>query len=476
MLKRFGIYVAAAALLCGSTACNDSDENYEISVDYASTQVTAFSLRSDSKVLNNLDSIFFSIDLVRGRIFNADSLPFGTKTDRLLVDITTDGCSTVEIHFPRENKTDSIVDYLTNKNDSIDFSRGPVKLHLVSYDKIATRDYYIDVNVHKTISDSLYWDLEKPASLPSDLSTIKAQRTLQYGNKVYTLTTDGARNACMHVADSPVADGSSTRFTFPFTPRVNSLTATTSLLYILAENGDLYSSANGIDWNSCGVNWKSITAPYGSTLLGIADVNGTLTHVTYPLGGATSAVKPNFPVTGNSDAIRYTSEWGLQPQIITVGGLKADGTTTPTAWAYDGTAWACIADETPMDAEGLAVFPYYCCRTDTNTWVASTRSVLVAMGGRHTAHKMQDTIYISYDLGFNWSKAPVSMQLPKKFPALYGSQVIVNNEVMHSRAIRPITEWDTPYIYMYGGYTVTDELMPRVYRGVINRLQFKPLQ
>ena len=216
MLKRLGIYAATALSLCASTACNESDDNYEISVDYASTQVTAFSLRADSKVLNNLDSIYFSIDLVNGRIFNADSLPFGTKTDKLLVDITTDGCSTVELHFPRAGKNDSIVNYLTNQNDSIDFSRGPVKLHLVSYDKIASRDYYIKVNVHTTISDSLYWELEKPKQLPSSLTAIKAQRTVQFGNKVYTLTTDGTANACMHVADSPAVPGTSTPFTFPF--------------------------------------------------------------------------------------------------------------------------------------------------------------------------------------------------------------------------------------------------------------------
>ena len=475
MLKRLGIYAATALSLCASTACNESDDNYEISVDYASTQVTAFSLRADSKVLNNLDSIYFSIDLVNGRIFNADSLPFGTKTDKLLVDITTDGCSTVELHFPRAGKSDSIVNYLTNQNDSIDFSRGAVKLHLVSYDKIATRDYYINVNVHTVISDSLCWDLKTPKQLPTSLSAVKAQRTVQFGNKIYTLTTDGTANACMHVADSPAVKGTSTQFTFPFNPDVNMLTATTTSLYILADDGALYSSINGTDWNSCGTIWKSITAPYGSTLLGIADINGTLTHVTYP-AGATSTVKTDFPVKGNSAAIRYTTDWGLLPQIITVGGVKADGKTTPTAWAYDGNTWACIAQKTPMSAEGMAVFPYYCCQTDTNTWVASTRSVLVAMGGRESATKMQDTIYISYDLGFNWTKAPNLMQLPKKFPLLYNAQVIVNNEVKHSRAIKPITEWDTPYIYMYGGYLATDKLMPRVYRGVINRMQFKPLQ
>ena len=475
MLKRFGIYVATALALVGAAACNSDDEDNEISVDYSSTQVTAFSLRADSKVLNNLDSVYFSIDLTAGRIFNADSLPYGTKIDRLLVDLTTDACSTVELHFPREGQSDSIVNYLENSTDSIDFSRGAVKLHLVSYDRIATRDYYISVNVHKVISDSLEWDLDNPLPLPSSITSPKKQRTVEYAGKIYTLTTDGANAACIHVADSPASAGNDTPFTFPFTPDVSSLTATATGLYILADDGTLYTSADGSSWTSCSTVWKSITAPYGSTLLGIADINGTLTHVTYP-AGPTSAVKPGFPVRGNSAAIPYSTEWSQRPQIVTVGGVNAEGKTTPTAWAYDGSAWVCIADKTPMSAEGMSVFPYYCCRTDTNTWRATTRSVLVAMGGRLDNNKTQDTIYISYDLGFNWSKAPDLMQLPAAYPKVYDAQAIVSSETQHSRAIRPITEWDTPYIYVFGGYSPSGVLQPRVYRGTINRMEFKPLQ
>lgn len=474
MLKRFGIFVATAIALAGTVACNEDDET-EISADYSSTQVTAFSLRADSKVLNNLDSVYFSIDLNNGRIFNADSLPYGTKTDRLLVDLTTDGCSAVELHFPRENKTDSIVNYLENSTDSIDFSLGPVKLHLVSYDRIATRDYYISVNVHKTISDSLQWELETPAALPTALSAPKAQRTVEFSGKIWTLTTDGGTGACMHVAANPATAGTNNTFTFPFTPDVNSLTATSSSLFILDTEGGLYSSADGTTWTSCSTSWKSITAPYGTTLLGIAETDGGLTHVAYP-AGATSAVEANFPIRGNSAAIPYSTDWGVRPQIVTVGGVKADGKTTPTAWAYDGTSWACIAEDTPMSARGMSVFPYYCCSTDTNTWRATTKSVLVAMGGRLDNNNAQDTVYISYDLGFNWSKAPELMQLPAAFPKVHDAQIIVNNEETHSRAVKPITEWDTPYLYMYGGYSATDELMPRVYRGVINRMEFKPLQ
>ncbi|MDE6084891.1 MAG: hypothetical protein K2G40_00620, partial [Muribaculaceae bacterium] len=91
MIKKIGIYcMGVAAIGLAATSCNGDPLSESISVDYSSTQVKTFSLKSNSKVLNNLDSVYFSIDLANARIFNADSLPFGTKINKLQVELTTD--------------------------------------------------------------------------------------------------------------------------------------------------------------------------------------------------------------------------------------------------------------------------------------------------------------------------------------------------------------------------------------------------
>ncbi len=475
MINKIGTYCLCVALGLAAVACNDDETTNDISIDYASTQVKTFTLKSNSKVLNNLDSIYFSIDLVNARIFNADSLPFGTKTSRIQVEVTTDNCSTIEFRFPREGKSDSIINYITNPNDSIDFSRGPVTLHLVSFDKMATRDYKIYLNVHKTIADSLYWDVDKPLHIPSALSQPTAQRTVNFKDKYYTLTTDAAGSLALNITSHPALSGDNVTPAMSFTPDIDSFTATASALYILDTDGNLFTSTDSRSWTGCNVTWKSITAPYGDTLTGIAETDGKLYHVTYPAGN-TTVVEPNFPVKGNSQAIRYATDWAQQAQIITVGGLNAAGVPTPSAWAFDGNSWACLNSSTPMEAEGISLFPYYCCLTDTNTWVATTRSVIVAMGGRTAKNTFNGDVYISYDLGFNWAKAPESMQLPSRFPALYGSQAFVINEEQHSRAIRPITEWDTPFIYLYGGRSTDGAFVSTIYRGAIKRFEYKPLQ
>ncbi|MDE6802776.1 MAG: hypothetical protein K2J06_08425, partial [Muribaculaceae bacterium] len=260
MLQKFPLYLATVLSAFAFAACGD-DTSYETNADYASTLVKSFSLQPNAKVLNNLDTVFFSIDLVNARIFNADSLPFGTKVDRLLVSVTTDNCSAVEFHFPRPGQTDSIINYLEHSTDSIDFSNGPVRLHVVSMDHRSSRDYSVQVNVHKTVADSMLWFVDDITRVPG-MTNPKTSATVQLGKDLYTIATDGAAYS-LNITESPILPGTDSEVTFGFTPRLETLTATRSALFMLADNGDLYTSTDGSQWTSCGEIWYSITAPYG---------------------------------------------------------------------------------------------------------------------------------------------------------------------------------------------------------------------
>ncbi|MDE5875036.1 MAG: hypothetical protein K2H15_05265, partial [Muribaculaceae bacterium] len=69
-----------------AAACNsDSDsDKQEVAVTSSTVAINSFYLKADAKVMKNLDSVFFSIDLNKAIIFNADSLPKGTDISRLL--------------------------------------------------------------------------------------------------------------------------------------------------------------------------------------------------------------------------------------------------------------------------------------------------------------------------------------------------------------------------------------------------------
>ena len=132
--RRISYLIPAAILLSGGiSSCNKSTTpTDEVAVTISNVAVKNFNLKADTKVMANLDSVFFSINLESGVIFNADSLPKGTKISRLIPVITfANGLSKAEIVMSGGSEESKTVDYLKNPNDSIDFTRD-VKLNVTA--------------------------------------------------------------------------------------------------------------------------------------------------------------------------------------------------------------------------------------------------------------------------------------------------------------------------------------------------------
>ena len=79
-----------ALLVVTAVSCNskEKDDESEIVVTPAIVAIKNFKLNANDSVLAKLDSVFFSIDLNTGVIFNADSLPKGTNVSKLVATIT----------------------------------------------------------------------------------------------------------------------------------------------------------------------------------------------------------------------------------------------------------------------------------------------------------------------------------------------------------------------------------------------------
>lgn len=486
------------------TSCNDNSNADDSELIYGSTQVKSFKLKANANLLSGLDSVFFSIDLVNARIFNADSLPYGTKVDKLVVQISTDACSKVELNVPRKNAADTVINYLTNSTDSIDFTNGPVKLHLVSYDGKAERDYTINVNVHTMVPDSLYWNKLAMRKLPTGIAAPKQQKAVKYGDRVACLTGDGNRYN-IAFSDNPFNDRwQVTAADFGFVPDVNSFSATGEALYILASDGTLYRSEDGASWTSTSEQWRGIYGGYGNRLLGVKQSAAGYAQVTYPATVETAA-PADFPVEGASSLSQLTSKWTTESQVVMLGGRTSAGELTNTVWGYDGKRWAKISDKFPKAVNRAAMFDYRMAQTDTLSWVSTEVSVLIAMCGED-ADGLNGKVYVSRNSGLDWKEGDDLVQLPEYIKPRSGAQaIVVNNPTVESRAssrewkeygvrplprwwepaqavqpasraVAPITQWDVPYIYLFGGYDQDGYLYNNVWRGVINRLSFKPLQ
>lgn len=505
MIKKKSIFlIPLLAGLLSVVSCNSDDEfEYEM-LDFSGVAITGFSLQSDGDILNNLDSVFFTVDLVNALIFNADSLPYGTKVNGLAVKITSDICYKLLITAPGDEGTEKEIDYLTSPNEKIDFSRGAVNLKVVSGDGEYTRNYKINVNVHKMSPDSLYWASVNETQLPTVFDVPLAQKSVRMGDKAYCLSTDGT-SFCMAVSDDPFANQwSKNAAVLPDDAEVRTLTATEGRLHLLA-GGKLLWSEDGVNWSDSGETWRSITASYGDVLLGVKEYpDGKLYYAFFPDRNCPSEqIDADFPVSGNSGSVVFDSKWSSSAQVMTFGGRNMSGELTGATWAFDGHSWIRLSGSLPA-GEGYSIAKYTVAETDTLSWVTQHKEVILAIGGNHYDPKNGMTVsrevYLSRDYGMNWRKAFDDLQLPKYIPAMYDADLLVFEttyivgeqetssgrgwmempvalpRVPASRAVKPITSWDCPYLYLVGGIDSSGMLQPKIRRGVVNSLTFRPLQ
>ena len=499
MLKKLSIFIILATTALGFVACNeDDDENLSSS----NVMVTAFSLNENDKVLNNLDSVFFTIDLINAKIYNADSLPYGTNVSKLVATISTSGSSVAELHIPRPGQSDTIVDYLKKSTDSIDFSNGPVKLHLVAHDKTTSRDYSIHVNVHKIKPDSLFWNKLSVNKLPSNFASPTVQKTVQYKSQAVCLVKDNEQYSLAKTSNpANYTRWEISEVTFQFTPNVNSLAATSDALYILDNEGHLYTSADGTEWTACDTQWHHIYGGYGSSLLGVKYSDGKYYHTTYP-ESITSLIDDDCPISGTSTLVYYDNKWSSSQQAFLIGGRTIDGTPTGDMWGYDGKEWGKVSQKGIYPREGMTFFSYQTFKTNSSNWEVTEYPTLIAFGGFDAEGYPGRNVFVSIDMGIHWKLADDLLQLPEYIPSMGGAQALIFNRTLESRSIETgwvdypskalprwwqIDEpalsrasqmpnsWECPYIYLFGGYDENNNLYNTIWRGVLNRLTFKPI-
>ncbi len=480
------VIILAASLAAGFWSCNDNEvENAVIqNVSGSNVEVTSFVLKSNFGT-EDLDSLSFAVDLNKGVIFNADSLPVGTKVVKALVSLGLPSVSKAEIvmHYEDTEKEDVIVDYLTSPSDSIDFSADKVTVRLVSANEGVRREYNVKVNVHQLKSDSLYWDRLPYCVIPGASSAALATRTVSLGGKYYVFTqfSDKAfMSAGENLADAkewvaqPVA--------LPENALVGSITASEDALFMLDSSDKLFTSTDGTTWTDTGDSMCYIYGGYGASILGVKNSEGKYYHVTYPATAETE-VAEGCPVSGTSSIMIYETMWSDSPMAAFTSGKDSKGNLSGATWGYDGSEWTKLSVEAMPPAEGVSVCPYYTVSSSA-TAATTTTPVLYAFGGKDKNGAIDNKLYVSIDRGVHWAVASENLQFNDYVPKLAGAQAMVCDRTLYvpsdaavaSRAIKPVTSWECPYIYLIGGTFENNRFNPNIYRGVINFFSFIPIQ
>lgn len=486
----------------GMSSCNEDSKDYgdDIVVTVSNVAVNSFYLKADSKVMNKLDSVFFSIDLNKGVIFNADSLPRGTKITKLIPVISfSSTLSEASIKFTDADGKETTVDYMKNPGDSIDFTRD-VKLDVTAADGTNKFSYTIRVNVHKSVPDSIMWSKLEMTALPSRLSDPVEQKTVEKGDDAYSLIKESDGSFTMSKAGS-LADGTweKTELDLGFEPDVRSLAATPGKFWILDADGNLYQSDDALTWTGTGEKWVTLIGPYLDCVLGVKVDGDGMRHCHYPSSVAISdpEMDPSFPIYGRSAFKTIESKWTDEPTAFFVGGETASGEVSHSTWAFDGTTWTTIDSRSTPAIKGAALFEYVIYRRTQSSFKQIAYRAWMIVGGELENGDYNRRTYLSFDNGVTWTAGSDLMTLPKKFPDLSGADAVVQLSRLDAsledgwtfsqpKGVRSGVKlpyeldgyeitWACPYIYIIGGTTGAGRLSDTIWKGVLTRFTYTPI-
>lgn len=186
----------SAALMLLTASCKSSDEGITPSDQVGITAATFGTLRRQNTTGNSYSTFVPSsatypifIDHIKGEIYNPDSLPVRTIPSKILLNLSFKNNSTGVLETLEKKDSFARTYYAT---DTLDFSK-PRKIRVTSSDRAHSKDYTIDIRIHKVGVDSLKW------TRLSDCNEIKGKKlitlkALSCDDAFYVLAADTFRN------------------------------------------------------------------------------------------------------------------------------------------------------------------------------------------------------------------------------------------------------------------------------------------
>ncbi len=425
-IKFLSLIVGFLFVSIAVTSCLNSDNNYDYSSD---ATIHAF----------GIDTIHgkhykFTIDQLKGEIYNADSLPVGADTiiNRILID-TLNVSGWV---------TSGVTDTLFNIKDSLDL-RSPIKVKVHAPDGSSVREYTIRVNVHKQDPDSLVWeDMKSPLSS----TPVNSQKSvLLNGNHLFTYTSSTEVYEALTDRASFQWQRSSVNG-LPVDVKLSSLINFQNKLFVVTASGDLYNSMNGLDWtkvNAGGILFSNLLSSFTTSISGIETADGkkyfctSSDGITWTKG---EEIPDNFPIE-NIYATLFETPTGVEKTVI-VGNTEATATAIVPWFSLNGYDWADLAS----DSENYCPFIQ-------NPSIINYGGAFYIFGGNF------DKIYKS-TAGIAWYETKKKFLLPAEMAGENSYSMVVDKN---------------NYIWLIIGQTKKESgaiVAGKTWRGRMNRLGF----
>lgn len=393
------LLLALCALL---PACSDDTNSTETSGECIVKQVTLGSLKryltttsstgADSTYRVTVTGSLYpmTIDQTGLRIFNADSLPYGTDVTRVPFSVFS-ASATLSIRSLYSGQDTTFV-----YSDSTDFSR-PRLVTAYATDGTSRKTYTVEVRCHKEAGDSSTWT--QRARGVAALAGLTLQRAYYVDGTLYAFARRGAQPVALTASAADVTTWTEHDIT-PTTVDVSTIVERDGTFYALSD-GRLALSGDGAGWTT-----DATTLPDGVQAFTALVTAGT-THVA-ALAGTQLYSTTDRGQTWTADAMDTADAVPTEA----FAGLTIPSATDATyedlmlLGTKDGEArvW-----KRPIDLTGAATYPwtYYPASTAANNCPALSAPQLLRYDGAAlltglNAAGAADSLYMSYDNGRAW--------------------------------------------------------------------------
>ena len=321
-----GRYILLLAALLSCVSCLKEDNSYKTpQAVITSFNLGYYNVRFQERNIQGHDTLVYlreggamfpmTVDQVNNRIFNVDSLSYGSDVSK--VTTTVYGSGTIGYRY----MDDPMNKYYWSTVDSIDFTR-EVQFMVMSSDESFTRIYDVKLNVRKVFPDSLLWSAPDTTGFPVLSGISSAVRN----DSLFCFGTDTLGNPSVSYRSVSAGTWNGANAMTGITDAGWSHRVTVfNGQFCTVSGGSVLVSADAVNWTSVKSGVKSlITAiqDYGTlwavsqdgNLLKTTDMADWTTVQTVPAGFPDSAaVMYSYPLATNASITRNV-----------VAGMSAD--------------------------------------------------------------------------------------------------------------------------------------------------------
>lgn len=330
-----GRYILMLAALLSCVSCLTDDKSYKtpqaaitsFTIGYYNVKFHDMNIHGRDTLVNVREGgVMYpmTIDQVNNRIFNADSMAYGSDLSKVTSSVF--GIGTIGYRY----LDDPAIQYLWRSQDSIDFTRG-IQFLVRSTDGSFTRVYDVNVNIRKVFPDSLNWSAPDTVGFPALSAVSSAVRN----DSVFCFGTDtaGTPSVSFRPVSSGNWNGANPMTGITDTDWSHRVTVCNGKFYTVS-GGSIYASSDAVNWSPVKSGIKSLVVSvddYGtlwavsndSNLIKSSDMSewSTLQRVpesfpdsaaymySYPL--ATNSSLTRTVIAGLADDSLYASVWTI---------------------------------------------------------------------------------------------------------------------------------------------------------------------